>query len=115
MTQLWAVGLALLAAFIGGFSPIFLKKATKSVRFSPLKVITNIPLITGVALAGISIILFTISLKGGEVSILYPLEATGYLWAIIFSKILLKETMTPYKWTGLAFIIIGVSLIGITL
>ena len=112
-TQLWAVGLVLFACLLGSFGPIMLKKASSNISFKIKNIITNYYLIFGFIFYGIGTVLFIPALKGGELSVLYPLVATTYVWVSIWSIKILKEKMNAYKWLGIAIIIIGVIFIGL--
>lgn len=111
-TQLWAIGLVLLACFLGSFGPIMLKKAS-SKSFKIRDIIKNYYLIIGFLFYGIGTILFIPALKGGELSVLYPLVATVYIWVSLWSIKFLKERMNKQKWIGVTLVIIGVIFIGI--
>ncbi|MBI2658501.1 EamA family transporter [Candidatus Woesearchaeota archaeon] len=112
-TQLWAIGLVILATFIGAFGPILLKKASAK-RLSKLSSLaTNYHLFGGVALYAIGTLLFVPALKGGDLSVLYPFVALAYIWVSLLSVKFLGEKMNRVKWLGIALIIIGVSFIGI--
>ena len=112
-TQLWAVGLVILATLIGAFGPILLKKASAMKLSSISALMKNYNLFIGVSLYGISTILFIPALKGGELSVLYPLVALAYIWVSLLSVKFLGEKMNKLKWAGIALIILGVSFIGI--
>tara|TARA_Y100000310_G_C20408945_1_gene681005 strand:- start:254 stop:598 length:345 start_codon:yes stop_codon:yes gene_type:complete len=111
MTELWAIGLVLFASFIGSFGPILLKKGADKVSFS-IKALFNPYIFWGVAIAALGNILFIPSLKGGDLSILYPLVSTIYIWVSIWSYLFLKEDLSKKKILGVLIIIIGVSLVG---
>ena len=111
-TQLWAIGLVILATLIGAFGPIWLKKAS-SKRLSNLSSLaTNYHLFGGIASYGVGTLLFIPALKGGELSVLYPFVALAYIWVSLLSVKFLGEKMNKLKWIGIASIIIGVAFIG---
>ena len=112
-TQLWAVGLVILATIIGAFGPILLKKASAKKLSSIKSLMANYYLFGGVALYGVGTILFIPALKGGELSVLYPFVALVYIWVSLLSVKFLSEKMNKYKWAGIALIILGVSFIGL--
>lgn len=112
-TELWAVGLVLLAVAVGSFGPIFLKKSSKTFSLNPLKMLKNYDLIFGVMFYAFGTIAFIPALKGGDLSVLYPLVGLSYVSVAFYSRWLLKERINFYKWTGISIILIGVSLIGI--
>ncbi len=111
-TQLWAVGLVLLGSLLGSFGPILLKKASGK-SFKIKDIIKNYYLIGGFLLYGVGTVLFIPALKGGELSVLYPLVATTYIWVSLWSVKFLKEKMNKQKWIGVLLIIIGVVFIGL--
>src|SRR3989344_7683202 len=112
-TQLWAIGLVVVATFVGAFGPILLKKASAK-KLSKIKSLaTNYHLFGGVSLYAIGTILFIPALKGGELSVLYPFVALIYIWVSLLSVKFLGEKMNKWKWAGIALIIIGVSFIGL--
>ena len=111
-TQLWAVGLVLSACFIGSFGPIMLKKASGK-SFKPKDILKNYYLIGGLIFYALGTILFIPALKGGELSVLYPLVAITYIWVSLWSIKFLKEKMNKQKWLGVLLVIIGVIFIGL--
>lgn len=112
-TQLWAILLVWFGTLIGAMGPILLKKGADQFTFHPAKLLKNYNLLFGIAIYAISLIIFVTALKGGEVSILYPLVSVGYIWVCLLSIKILKEKMNLYKWLGIIFIILGVSMIGL--
>lgn len=112
-TQLWAIGLVLLACFIGSFGPIMLKKASGKISLRIKELIKNYYLISGFLFYALGTILFIPALKGGELSVLYPLVATVYIWVSLWSIKFLKEKMNKHKWIGVLLVITGVIFIGL--
>ncbi|MFH1316156.1 MAG: EamA family transporter [Candidatus Woesearchaeota archaeon] len=112
-TALWAVGLTLIASFLGSLGPVFLKMGSMELKKDIKSIIFNYKLIIGIAFYGLGTVLFVPALKGGDLSVLYPLIATTYIWVSIYSIFMLKEKMNNKKWMGIVFIIIGVCLIGL--
>lgn len=112
-TEVWSIMLVIIGCMIGGFGPILMKKG--SLGFSikkPWTILKNKFLMLGVFMYGVSTILFIPALKGGDLSVLYPLTATSYIWILLYSKIFLKEEITRNKILGVSLIIIGVLFIG---
>ncbi|MFH1510781.1 MAG: EamA family transporter [Candidatus Woesearchaeota archaeon] len=112
-TELWAIALVLVATIVGSLGPIMMKKASSRVKFRKGKVFDKY-LFAGFALYGISTIMFIPALKGGELSVLYPLVSVTYVWVSWLSMWMLKEKMNYRKWSGIALVIMGVILIGST-
>jgi|TARA_B100002003_G_C13780058_1_gene386365 multidrug transporter EmrE-like cation transporter len=113
-TSLWAIALAVLVTIIGTFAALFVKFGSKTFSFNPLKLIKNYKLVFGLFLYGLSNILFIFALKGGDLSVLFPILAIGYIWIIPVSAKFLGEKITAIKLIGIAFILVGVSLIGMS-
>ena len=81
------------------------------VRFG-LNMITNTKLFFGYACYGINVLLIAVALKGRELSRLYPIIALTYVWVTFLSLALLDEHMNFFKSVGIAFIVGGVSVLG---
>ena len=111
-TKLWAMGLVLFCTLLTSSAQIFYKQAVETLSFSLISIITNVYLIIGLALYAIGGILIIISFRGGEVSTLYPIIATSYIWVSFLSIYFLNESMNMFKWLGVFTIISGIILIG---
>jgi len=112
-TELWAVAVILGASVIGSFGSVYLKKGSNKLEFSLGKLARNFELFWGLALFVLSSVFFIIGLKGGELSVLYPMVSVGYIWITLLSMKMLGEGMNKYKAAGIFFIVIGVGLIGL--
>ena len=113
MTELWAILLVLVATTLGSLGPIFLKKASADFKLHPKHLFRNKNLFIGLFFYGVGTILFIPALRGGELSVLYPLVALAYVWVPLLSIKFLQEKMNKLKWIGIALIIVGVSCIGL--
>jgi multidrug transporter EmrE-like cation transporter len=69
-------------------------------------------LFAGYCLYGVFTVMFVFALRHGELSVLYPLIALGYVWVTITAVLAFHETMNPLKLTGLAVIVAGVAVLG---
>jgi drug/metabolite transporter (DMT)-like permease len=69
-------------------------------------------LFAGYCIYAVFTVLFVYALRHGELSILYPLIALGYVWVTITAVVAFHETMNPMKVTGLAVIVAGVAVLG---
>ena len=86
--------------------------ANALVSGSPLAMLTNLPLVAGYSLYGISTVLLVLALRDGELSLLYPVISLTFVWVTLLSLTLLKETANPYKLAGIAIIVLGVAVLG---
>jgi drug/metabolite transporter (DMT)-like permease len=74
---------------------------------------TNWFIPVGIILYIIAGVLLIIALRAGEVSVLYPVFATSFIWVLILSKVIFGEPFTSQKWIGVGIIIFGITLISI--
>ena len=110
-TKLWAALLVLFITFLTSSAQILWKKGSATLAPNISSILTNYYFLIGVILYGIGGILMIISFKGGEVSVLYPIIATSYIWVSILSQIFLGEKMNFFKWLGVISIIAGILII----
>ncbi len=111
-TKLWAVFTVVFTTLLTSIGQILYKKAADQLVLTPLGLITNVYLIVGVMVYAIAGILVIIALRGGEVSVLYPIIATSYIWVSFLSIYFIGESMNAWKWLGIATIFFGIVLIG---
>ena len=77
-------------------------------------IISNTKLFIGYCLYGVNTLLMALALKGRELSRLYPIIALTYVWVTMLSLVLLPgEHMNFFRASGIAFIVIGVSVLGL--
>jgi len=67
----------------------------------------------GLFLYGIGAVILIIALRGGDLSTLYPIIASGYIWVSLLSVYFFGESMGLLKWMGISGIVFGITLIGI--
>ena len=103
--------LTALAAFVGSIGQLEFKRGADNLQFDTKLLLTNYHLILAIAVYCVSTVLYVYALNKEQLSILYPIIATSYIWALIFSKIFLKEPVGLTSWAGVFFILLGVTLI----
>src|SRR3989339_1885389 len=111
-TKLWAALLVLFTTLLTSSAQILWKKGSATLTFNILGVLANNYIMGGILLYVVGGILIIISFRGGEVSVLYPIIATSYIWVSLLSVRFLGEVMNPFKWIGVAAIIAGIACIG---
>jgi multidrug transporter EmrE-like cation transporter len=98
---------------LGAAAQIFMKFGANRLAHPGLMgMATNLPLLCGLVLYGLSTVLLVLALKDGELSLLYPVIALTYVWVTVLSLLLLHDKPDPYKLTGIAIIVAGVSVLG---
>jgi uncharacterized membrane protein len=107
-TKGWAIALMIFCTAFTSVGQLFYKMGA---QLLPL-IFTNWQLFVGLASYGIGLVLFLAALRGGEVSALYPIIATSFIWTSILATLYLGEHIAPFGWAGNALIVLGVSVIG---
>lgn len=103
--------IVLFCAILGAFGQVFFKLSSGSFSLSFNGLVKNWKFLIGATLYASSALLFVYSLKKGDLSILYPLIATSYIWVSIFSRIILKEPISILNVFGIGLILAGIGLI----
>ena len=101
----------MLSSFLAALGQVSLKIGSMRLNKSIASMMKNFAFLAGVFLYGFSSILCIIALKGGELTVLYPVASLNYVWVSLLSMKYLKEKMNKYKWGGIALIMVGVILI----
>ena len=111
-TKLWSILLVLFTTLLTSSAQILYKLGSKTLVFDVLSILTNYYLIAGLLLYAVGGTLMIVSFRGGEVSVLYPIIATSYIWVSLLSIFFLGETMNAFRWAGVMAIIAGIISIG---
>ena len=108
-----AVGMMLVSALFNSMGALLLKMSSASFGMNIKRLMTNKYLIFGLISYLFSTAVALPAYRFAEISLLYPLISTTYIWTCLFSLKYLKESMNLWKWTGVFLILVGVSFIGI--
>jgi len=117
--------LVMIAAVIGGTGHVMLSKGMKTVGdlteapSSMLggmvgRAVSNPWLLLGVALQATFFFLYLTLLSRAHVSQVLPMTAIDYIVVALLAQLLLAETVTPVRWAGIGFIVVGVFLVSRT-
>lgn len=112
-----AILLVLFCTILGAAAQLLLKLGSKGVVTSSAMELVwsmafNVPLISGLALYGLSMVLFVHALRNEQLSLLYPLISLTYIWVTAISILFLNETVSFWKLAGVAVIVAGVAFLG---
>ncbi|MEK6809221.1 MAG: EamA family transporter [Nanoarchaeota archaeon] len=110
LEQIFPIVLVLIGGFYGALAPIYLKKGLNQWPKFRRKAFKNI--VIGIFIFGSALLPLIIALKFSDLSLLYPLTGLSYVWTAMYSAHFLKEKINGYTWTGVAFTVSGVFLIG---
>ncbi len=111
-TKLWAALLVLFTTLLTSSAQLLWKLGSGALRPDIIAILTNYYLLGGILLYVVGGTLLIISFRGGEVSVLYPIIATSYIWVTFLSTRFLGEAINAFKYIGIASVIIGIALIG---
>jgi drug/metabolite transporter (DMT)-like permease len=100
------------ASIIGSFGAVFLKRGAARLTGTLLGFL-NPNLLLGVTLFLGSSVFYAFGIKGGQLSVLYPMVSLGYIWTLLWSKLFFNESFTRQKFAGLALILLGVFFVGL--
>ena len=103
--------LVFVASVIGSFGAVFLKMGAARLDGTILSFL-NSRLIVGVALFLGSSVFYALGIRGGQLSVLYPMVSLGYIWTLLWSKLFFNEPFTRTKFAGLGLILLGVFFVG---
>lgn len=100
------------ASVIGSFGAVFLKMGAGRLDGSVLSFV-NTRLVLGITLFLGSSVFYAFGIKGGQLSVLYPMVSLGYIWTLLWSRLFFNEPFTREKFLGLALILLGVFFVGL--
>ena len=104
--------LFLIAAFLGALGQYFYKTGAEVGGTSILSWIINYRLLLGVVCYVSIMFIFIYAFRiGGALTILYPVYATTFVWALLIGVLFLGESVTAYKIAGIGCIIFGIYLV----
>jgi undecaprenyl phosphate-alpha-L-ara4N flippase subunit ArnE len=104
--------LVFVASVIGSFGMAFLKMGANLLTRSIWSFL-NTKLLIGIALFLGSSAFYAMGIKGGQLSVLYPMVSLAYVWGLVWAKIFFNEPLTKQKFAGLGLILLGVFFVGL--
>ncbi|MFQ5474618.1 MAG: multidrug transporter [Candidatus Nanoarchaeia archaeon] len=107
-----AIALVAVCTIFTSLGSLLFKLAMISFRFNLWSILMNYYLWLGIVVYGWGAVLLIFALRGGQLSVLYPIMSLTYIWALIFAFFLLKESISIPEIAGVLIILIGVSAIG---
>ncbi len=108
-----AILLVLLASFVGSFGAVLLKSGSMRVKGGAISMLLSPRIFAGCCTYVLSSIFFILAIRQGELSFLYPMVALGYVWTLIWSRIVFGEPFTRNKFAGIGLILLGVALLNV--
>lgn len=111
--QLASLVLMILCTVFTSLGQILWKFGVIKVDFASPLTLFNLPFIFGFVSYGAGAALMILAFQRGEMSLVYPLAATSFVWVSLISPLLFPtDSMNAWKWTGVFLIITSVSVLG---
>ncbi|KGF81610.1 4-amino-4-deoxy-L-arabinose transferase [Massilia sp. JS1662] len=79
-----------------------------------VKVVTQLPILGGLACYGISLVVWIIGLSRTDVTIAYPMLSLGYVVSAFGAWMFLGEAVSPQRLVAIGVIVVGVVLLART-
>ncbi len=79
-----------------------------------IKVVTQLPILGGLACYGISLVVWIIGLSRTDVTIAYPMLSLGYVVSAFGAWMFLGEAVSPQRLVAIGVIVVGVVLLART-
>lgn len=111
-TPLSSILLVLAGSVVGSFGAVFLKLGAARITGN-LLTFFNRPLALGVFLYLASSVFYGAGIRHGQLSVLYPMVALGYVWTLLWARIFFQEQFTRQKLVGLSLVLLGVFFVGL--
>jgi drug/metabolite transporter (DMT)-like permease len=117
--------LVLIAGLLGGTGHVMLSKGMKTIgdlteaEASAVggmvgRVISNPWVLLGVVLQAGFFFMYLTLLSRADVSKILPMTAFDYIVVALLAQLVLAEPVTPARWTGIGFIVLGVFMVSRT-
>ncbi|HBQ25975.1 MAG TPA: cation/cationic drug transporter [Syntrophomonas sp.] len=110
--------LVFISIILGSSGQVAMKLGTSQVSTTGLgflamlfKYFTNIPILTGLLLYTLSAVVWIFAISKVQLSIAYPMVASGYVLVVLLSYLLLHEPLSSLRVLGLMTIVAGVIII----
>jgi multidrug transporter EmrE-like cation transporter len=113
-TPVSSIAWVIFGSVVGSLGAAGLKAGAQRLELNFRAVVSNWRLAGGLGLYLLSTAFFIIGLAKGELSVLYPMVSVGYICTLIWSKVLFGEVITRSKIGGIALILVGVALLGLS-
>ncbi|MCI6377196.1 MAG: DMT family transporter [Clostridiales bacterium] len=100
----------LITPLLSAVSQLILKKAADQPKYTGVRTYLNAPVILAYALFFGCMLLNVVALRTLDLTVASVLEASGYIYVMALSFLVLKEKITPRRLIGNLVIILGIVL-----
>ncbi len=103
-----AIIMMFICTLFSSVAQLLYKAGVPKLDFTIMSILTNYEILGGLLMYVIGAAIMIYALRNGEVSVLYPIIATSYIWVILFAGIIFNEHISFLKWFGVSVIILGI-------
>ena len=112
-----AIFLTLIAALFTSYSQFLFKKGlTKKLNsiMDIIKTLMNKTILLGLCGYTVSFLLYLYALSGSQLSVVFPIFASSFIFVTIISSYKLKEPISLIRIAGILIIFLGIVIVAIT-
>jgi drug/metabolite transporter (DMT)-like permease len=111
------ITLTLFSALIASLAQLLFKKKLpqKATMKTIIRAVFTPSIILGLVGYGASLAVYLYALSSADLSIVYPIFASSFIFTTILSAIVLKEKISARRAAGIVLIFIGVSIIALSI
>ncbi len=113
-TKKWAILVVILCTIFTSVGSILLKTGVNRFSMSIEGALNAYPVLIGLFFYFIGFIMLTLAFRHGELSMLFPFVSLSFVWVAIMAAVFLGEKVSATEVGGVASIVLGVTLIGIS-
>lgn len=115
--EIQIIGTTLFAALLAAFAQYILKSRIQRFNFTVtgiIKMLANGSVLLGLFVYVMGLVTYLYVLRGGELSFVYPIFASTFVFVAIISKFMLNEPVNRARTAGILLIIFGIVLVSLT-
>lgn len=116
MTIYEVIFLTLIAALVSSFAQLMFKRSVKKIDnlWHLVGLLKNKGVILGLIGYFVGFLLYITALSAGQLSVVYPVFASSFIFVTLISATLLKEKITLLRALGVLLVFIGISIVAIS-
>ena len=116
MTIYEVIFLTLLAALVSSFAQLMFKRSVRKVDSLAhlVGLLGNRGVLLGLAAYGVGFLLYITALSGGQLSLVFPIFASSFIFVTLISATVLKERITLMRAAGVLLVFIGITIVAIS-
>ena len=108
--------LTLLAALVSSFAQLMFKKSVKKIDSIAhiIGLLKNRGVLLGLLGYGVGFLLYLPGLAAGQLSVVYPIFASTFIFVTLLSATILKEKIAVLRWVGVLLVFAGITIVAIS-